>query len=124
MKSVLVSLLGILIIALIPAAASAQETGDYHPFLSDKFHIGVGVFAPQKSFGIEVDGTVPEESIDFEESLRVDNSESTPSIDFRWRFGEKWSFWSQYWKVDSQGSSTLTKDIEWEDLVFKKGSFC
>ena len=123
MKSVIPALFGILIFVVVPASASAQETGDYHPFLSDKFHIGVGIFAPQKSFGIQVDGTVPEESVDFEESLKVDNSESTPVMDFRWRFGEKWSFSGQYWKVDSQGSSTLTEDVEWEDLVFKEGSF-
>jgi len=47
LKSTLVSLLGFLIIALIPATASAQEAGDYHPFLSDKFHIGVGIFQNQ-----------------------------------------------------------------------------
>ena len=69
MNSILVTLLSILTLALTPLIASAQDTGDYHPFLSDKFHIGIGIFAPKKSFGIEVDGTVPEESIDFEESL-------------------------------------------------------
>ena len=108
MRSSLLTLLGILTIALIPATVSAQDAGDYHPFLSNKFQIGVGVFSPQKSFEIRVDGTVPEESIDIDESVRADNSETTPSIDFRWRFGEKWSFWGQYWEVDSQGSSILT----------------
>ena len=52
MKSVIPALFGILFFAVVPASASAQETGDYHPFLSDKFHIGVGIFAPQKSFGL------------------------------------------------------------------------
>ncbi|MCP4044855.1 MAG: hypothetical protein GY732_02555, partial [Gammaproteobacteria bacterium] len=50
-------------------------------------------------------------------------SEYTPSLDFRWRFGEKWSFWGQYWKVNSEGGNILTEDVEWEDLVFKEGSF-
>jgi len=123
MKSVIPALFGILIFAVVPASASAQETGDYHPFLSSKFEIGVGVFVPKKSFEIRVDGSHPEGIIDFEESLKVDNSESTPSVDFHWRFGEKWSFWGQYWKVNSEGGSILTEDAEWEDLVFKEGSF-
>ena len=83
MKSLIPTLFGILVIAVVPASASAQETGDYHPFLSSKFQIGVGVFAPKKSFEIQVDGSNPEEIIDFEDSLKVDDSESTPSADFR-----------------------------------------
>ena len=83
MKFAIPALFGILIFAVVPASASAQETGDYHPFLSSKFQFGVGVFAPKKSFEIQVDGSNPEEIIDFEESLGVDDSESTPSADFR-----------------------------------------
>lgn len=123
MKTTVHALLGLLIIAVMPTTASAQSDGDYHPFLSNKFQIGIGVFAPKKSFQIQVDGEDPGGNVDFEESLRVDDSESTPSLDFRWRFGEKWSFWGQYWKVNSEGGSVLTEDVHWEDLVFKEGSY-
>lgn len=123
MKHTLFTLLGSLTIVLAPLTVSAQETGDYHPFLSDKFHIGIGVFSPQKSFEITVDGSDPGRNIDFDETLKTDSSETTPSLDFRWRFGKKWSFWGQFWKVDSGGGTELTQDVEWEDLVFKKGSF-
>lgn len=123
MRTVIQAVICLLIITVMSTSASAQDAGDYHPFLTDKFHIGIGVFAPQKSFQIRVDGSVPKDDIDFEESVRADNSETTATLDFRWRFGEKWSFWGQYWKVDSQGGSTLTEDLEWDDLVFKEGSF-
>jgi len=106
--------------------AAAQESGDasaHHPFLSDRFNFGIGVFYPQKSFEIRVDGTTSRGSIDLDESFRFDDSETTGSFDFRWRFGEKWSAWAQYWKVNSQGSATLEEDIEWRDLVFKSGIF-
>jgi hypothetical protein len=123
LKQSLFTLLGILIIVLAPLTVSAQETGDYHPFLTDKFNIGIGVFSPNKSFGIQVDGSDPGEEIDFDETLKTDDSQTTPTIDIRWRFGEKWSLSGQYWKVDSKGSTVLTQDVEWEDLVFKEGSF-
>ena len=44
-------------------------------------------------------------------------------LSFRWRFGEKWSFWGQYWNTDDKGGAILEEDIEWEDVVFKAGTF-
>ena len=96
MKLVIAPLFSILIGAALTTTVSAQESGDYHPFLSDKFNIGVGIFSPKKSLEIQVDGSDPGDNVNFEESLRLDNSESTPSMNFRWRFGEKWAFWGQY----------------------------
>lgn len=120
MKSLL---FGVLMFIAMPSAISAQEAGGYHPFLSDKFNIGIGVFSPQKSFEIRVDGSIPGEEVDFGESLSVDESEVTPSAELRWRFGDKWSLWGQYWKVESGGGAILTKDVKWNDLVFKEGTF-
>jgi hypothetical protein len=101
----------------------AQSPDDYHPFLSDRFNLGVGLFYPAKSFKIRVDGTVPGDEIDFEEGLRVGESQTTGSMNFRWRFGEKWSLWGQYWQVDSDAGASLDEDIEWGDLTFKEGTF-
>jgi len=44
-----------------PGTAVAQTADDYHPFLSDRFNIGIGIFYPNKSFKIRVDGSAPEE---------------------------------------------------------------
>ncbi len=123
MKIVKQTITGLLFAAVLSTTAAAQDVGDYHPFLTSKFHLGIGAFSPKKSFKIRVDGTIPGDNVDFEEAARVDGSETTPSADFRWRFGEKWSFWGQYWKVDSQGGNVLTQDVEWEDLEFKEGTF-
>jgi hypothetical protein len=114
-----------LIIFLISRSVLAQnsEPTGYHPFLSDRFNLGIGGFWPDKSFEIRVDGSDPGEDIDFEKELRHDESESTPSINFRWRYSKNWSLWGQYWALDSQGGTILTEDLEWGDTVFEEGTF-
>jgi len=108
---------------LFSSPAGAQSDDDFHPLLSDKFNIGIGVFYPKKSFKIRVDGSAPEEEIDFDETLGLDETEVTGSLTFRWRFGEKWSFWGQYWGTDDKGGAILEEDLEWEDVIFKAGTF-
>ena len=120
----LLSLL-VLCICIYPITSSAQTAGDYHPFLSDRFNIGVGIFFPRKNFNLRVDGRNPEEEIDFDEVLRLDDDEVVPSLAFRWRLGKqkKWSLWGQYWRVSDSAGTVLTEDVEWEDVIFKEGSF-
>ncbi len=112
-----------LVAALFSNPAVAQTAEEYHPFLTDKFQLGVGVFYPKKSITLQVDGSSPEDEIDFDEVLGVDDYDATGLIDFRWRFGEKWSFWGQYWSTDTSGGVILDEDVEWEDVVFKAGTF-
>jgi hypothetical protein len=102
---------------------AAQTADDYHPFLSDKFNLEVGVFFPQIDFAARVDGSHPDEEIDFDEALNFDDNQAAASINFRWRFGKKWSFWGQAWSTSNTGKAVLEEDIEWEDIVFKEGSF-
>ena len=45
----------------------AQTGEDYHPFLTDKFNVGV-------------DGTLPEKEFDFDETLGFDDYETSPSL--------------------------------------------
>ena len=126
MKALSIHLCALLLMAAFSGAVFAQKTNDstgYHPFLSDKFHLGLGGFWPEKSFKIRVDGSDPTEEIDFEEDLAYDESESTTSLNFRWRYSKNWSLWGQYWVVDSEESAILTEDIEWKDVIYKEGTF-
>jgi hypothetical protein len=100
---------------------SAQENEEFHPFLSTKFDLVIGLYWPKKDYVIRVDGSAPEEEIDFDETLGLNDYETTGSLNFRWRFGQKWSFWGQYWSTDTTGSKALSEDIEWGDLVYKAG---
>jgi hypothetical protein len=107
---------------MAPTLATAQEPDQTHPFLSDRFQLAVGVFARQQDFKIGADGSAPEEEIDFDETLGVDDDDTSASLTFRWNFGEKWSLWGQYWNVNAGGGAVLTEDVEFEDLVFQQGS--
>ena len=111
-----------LVAALFSSPVAAQTGEDYHPFMTDKFNLGVGFFWPKKSYNFRVDGSHPEEEIDFDETLGLNDYETTGSLNFRWRFGEKWSFWGQYWSTSDKGGAILEEDIEWEDVIFKAGT--
>ena len=105
-----------------PALAQNQDD-DYHPFLSDTFNLGLGIYYPQKDLKVSVDGSVEEVGFDFDEALKLDENETTANLTFRWRFGEKWSVSGQYWTIGSSGGAELEEDIEWGDVVFKEGTF-
>jgi hypothetical protein len=81
-----------LVAALFSNPVVAQTAKEYHPFLTDKFSLGVGLFYPKKNITLRVDGSSPEDEFDFDEALGLDSYDMTGSMDFRWRFGEKWSF--------------------------------
>jgi hypothetical protein len=80
------------IASLFSNSVAAQTAEEYHPILTDEFHLGVGLFFPKKSITLQVDGSSPEDEIDFDEALGVDDHDLTGLIDFRWRFGGKWAF--------------------------------
>ena len=123
MKSAMQLMVFVILAFLIADPARAQSAEDFHPFLTDKFNIGIGFYRPDRNLTLRVDGTEPEEEIDFDESFNLDEKETTGQLNFRWRFGEKWSFWGQYWNVDSSGGAVLEEDLEWEDVIFKEGTF-
>lgn len=102
---------------------AAQTSDDYHPFLTDTFNLDLGVFWPAIDYSLQVNGLAPAKEVDFDKILKLDDYQSTPSVNFRWRFGKKWSFWGQYWDTSTTGGAILDEDIEWKDLVFKAGTF-
>jgi len=123
MRRILASVSVFVSLAFLPLTVIAQESGEVHPLLNAKFALGLGAFSPQKQFEIRVDGSSPSDEIDFDETLGADDSETTGAMAFRWRFGEKWSLTGQYWAVDSQSGAILNQDVEWNDIVFKEGTF-
>jgi len=123
MKSLIRLFLPALFASLFSNSIVAQTSDDFHPFLSDKFNLEVGIFFPQIDFTARVDGSHPEDEFDFDEALNFDDNQSAASINFRWRFGKKWSFWGQAWATNNTGKAVLEEDVEWEDVVFKEGTY-
>lgn len=101
----------------------AQETAaPRHPLLENKFSLGVGAFVFDKEIKIRVNGQEAGDNIDFDENWGVLSDDSSFSGVFRWRFGEKWSLWGQYFESDDSASAVLEEDVEWEGLTFKQGT--
>lgn len=113
----------ILALASFTSTAWAQDSAGQHPFLVDKFNLGLGLYWPKQSITIRVDGSSPEEEIDFDEALNLEDYKTTPSLNFRWRFGEKWSLFGQMWRLENGGGAVLEEDVEWQDIVFEERTF-
>ena len=112
-----------LVSSTFSVSAFAQTEEDYHPFLSDKFNIGIGGYWPKIDFSLQVDGTDPNDEIDFDEALNLSDYQASALVDFTWRFGEKWVLGAQYWSTSTSGKAELEEDVEWGDVVFKEGTF-
>lgn len=124
MKTINTLLMFALLLSICPASVMAQSANADHPLLSDDFYVSVGAYIPTKDFKIRVSGrTTRSGEIDFEEAFDIKDSQTTGAGELRWRFGEKWSVSGQYWTVSDSATAVLTEDIEWEDVVFKEGTF-
>jgi len=111
------------LVSVSAEVASAQESGNsgkYHSFLSDNFHIGLGVYRPSMKHRIGAD---PNDSGSPGESIDVSGSQSTGLLDFHWRFTKNWSFQGTYWNTDSESEQILTEVFEFQDQKFQAGSF-
>jgi hypothetical protein len=112
---------------LFPLSLCAQDpppqASPMHPLLTAKYSLAGGVFFPEKEFKIRVYGQLPGDEIDFGEAFKLSEDDSTGALDLRWRFGEKWSLFSQYWQLSDSAKATLQEDIRWEDVVFGEGTF-
>lgn len=122
--------LGTAVFSLLTGSVYAQDDVEYHPALSDNLILGVGWFRSDNSFEIRADNPnrVIEpinEDIDFDDSLGVDQTSTLLNAQLRWKFGRqrKWSLWGQYFSNDANGEAVLEEDVEWQDVVFREGTF-
>jgi len=102
----------------------AEEHSAVHPYLDQKFYLDVGVFFPTREVALTVDGSVAGsgDDIDFDEQLGLKKSVETFSINFGWRFGEKWQLEGQYFESSGRRDWVLEEDVEWGEVTFEQGS--
>jgi len=101
---------------------------DYHPALSDNFILSVGAFKSDSAFTIGAEGSESDEEgndIDFGDSVGVDESNTLLNAQLRWKFGKnrKWSLWGQYFSNNATGDATLKKDVKFQGVTFREGTF-
>jgi hypothetical protein len=52
----------------------------------------------------------------------LDKDDNIFALDFRWRFGEKWSLAGQHFQSSGKAGNALEEDLNWNDVVFGAGS--
>jgi len=123
MKFLNICISAFFLVSVSAGVASAQESGSsgkYHPFLSDNFNIGLGVYRPSQKRRLGAD---PNDGGSPGESLEASDSQTTGLLNFRWRFTKNWSFQGTYWNTNSESEHFLTDDFEFDGDVFEANLF-
>lgn len=117
-------LLSSLLLAHFWQPARAADQDNVHPYLTEKFSLDLGMFFPDREFRIRVDGPVGgiSDEIDVEGEFGLKRSDETFSLNFGWRFGEKWALQGQYFASSGTRGNVLQEDVEWKDIVFGAGT--
>jgi hypothetical protein len=119
----------LVIVGLITAGETkplyaADEQGKVHAYLTDTFSVDLGVYFPERQLRIRVDSPTggPGDIIDFQTEFKDKRSDDIFSLNFGWRFGERWQLGAQYFKSSGGREAVLEEDVEWNDLIFGAGS--
>jgi hypothetical protein len=110
---------------LASTSSLGQASAEVHPYLTHRFAVDLGVFFPDRKLRMSAQGSTganPGTLVDFNQELGLSESDQTFSLDFGWRFGERWSLLGQYFDSSGGSSWQLEEDIEWEDAIFEQGS--
>lgn len=103
----------------------SQNNIDKNPILTDKILFSAGIFSPFQQVGIGANGSVQTgvvDDIDFDQAFKLNGIQNTFTFDFLWRFSKKWSLSTDFFRIGNENKTVLQEDIEWGDLIFKKGS--
>jgi len=113
-----------LLLAANSHSAIADDEAGFHPYLTDKYFVDLGVFFPERKVELSVDGPISsaQGDIDFETEFGLKKSEDLFALNFGWRFGEKWQFGLQYFESSGQRQKALDEDVEWGEFVFGAGT--
>lgn len=98
------------------------EDVEKHAILSDKYQFGVGMFFPSKSISIGVDGSTPNEEIEFGKALGFNDNQITLLLGFDWLFAKKWKLSFEYFGLKNSNSRVLKEDVVWDELTFEEGT--
>jgi len=118
------NLLIVLCLAGLLAATASAADEDVHPFISSKYSIQLGAYFPSKDFKLSVDGTIAgaSQEFDFEKATGFSEDDEVFMVEFKWRFGEKWSTRLQYYESDQSRKAVLEEDVLWRNQIIAAGS--
>lgn len=94
-----------------------------NPILLNRFNINSGFFTISKSIKMSVNGSIPNNPIDFGETLGLEKQENTFALNVNWRFSKqkKWSLMFEYFSENNTQSILLEDEVEWIDTKYPVG---
>ncbi len=111
-----------LILILSGSNLFSQEETKKHSILTDKFQFEVGLFIPSKSIKIGADGSSPNNIIDFDETFKLNDNETTIFFKFDWYFSKKWKLSVETFNIKNANKAVLDQDIVFDEITFEQGS--
>ncbi|UCE93479.1 MAG: hypothetical protein JSV73_11880 [Flavobacteriaceae bacterium] len=93
-----------------------------NPILTDKFYIEAGAFFPSKNIKLGADASSPDDEIDFNETLGLNDNETTYFVNFEWRWNKKWRLTAETFGINNAAKATLDTTLVFDEFTFEKGS--
>jgi len=124
-KSNKVILTSLLCISFLSSTAFAESSPGIHPLLTDEFTGQVGLLYANTESNFAANGSIGNDigdNIDFENDLGLGDRGGVFAANFKWRFTEKFHASLEYITIDREASTTLNKDISWDDADYAAGA--
>lgn len=97
-----------------------------HNALEAKYFVSLVDLFATRAFKVTAKGSVtpqrPQQFVDFESDLNVDDSPELFVFEFRWQFGQKWNLGLQYFDSTRSAREVLERRIEWNDQIYDIGA--
>lgn len=119
-------LLGVLFLASVLVASTAAAD-ELHPLMDSKYWAKAGAFFAARDLKVSAIGSFGADpgpgltAVDFDSATGLDDRSDIFTIEFGWQFGEKWDFALQYFRSSRSARGELSREIEWEDVVYEAG---
>ena len=82
----------------------------------------LGPFFPSKNVKLGADASAPDEEIDFNGSLGLNDNETTYFVNFEWRWNRKWRLTAETFAVNNARSAVLDSTIVFDNITFEEGT--
>lgn len=107
----------------VPVTALADEWRDWA--FGERFRLAVGYYSPDITTTVqisEVDGITPNDPVDLENELGLDDSDQTFLAALDWRFARRHELALRYFALDRSASRVLDTEVEIDDTVYPVGA--
>jgi len=98
--------------ALMYTGTAMAEQAEWRSWpLGQRFSVGISAYRPKLDTKVSLTAGPILGTIDFEQNLGLDDTESVPLANLRWRFFKRHTFRVDYFKLDRSGAGTAPVDI-------------